>query len=134
MAATLGHNMPEKVDEVIMVEDKSGSASVSSVHSPALPEILQKYSSTELAALEKKLVRKMDFRLIPILVFMFLLNVSHKYGRAILTFQILDRNSIANARLGGLEADLKLHGVQYQTALSVLWAGYISMMMYDSGF
>lgn len=52
----------------------------------------------------------------PILIILFLLNV-------------LDRNAIANARLGGLEASLGIDDVQCQTAVMVLWAGYISMMV-----
>jgi len=41
-----------------------------------LPVCLRQYSSDELASLEKKLVRKIDLRLLPILITMFLLNVS----------------------------------------------------------
>lgn len=81
-----------------------------------LPEILQKYSAEDLKSLEKKLVRKIDVRALPILIILFLLN-------------ILDRNAIANARLGGLEDTLGITDVQYQTAVMVLWAGYISMMI-----
>ncbi|KAF2691935.1 retrograde regulation protein 2 [Lentithecium fluviatile CBS 122367] len=81
-----------------------------------VPEILRHYTTEQLAALEKKLVRKIDLRSLPILIILFLLNV-------------LDRNAIANARLGGLEATLGIDDVQYQTAVMVLWAGYISMMV-----
>lgn len=81
-----------------------------------IPAILQHYSPEELKALEKTLVRKIDLRTLPILVVLFLLNV-------------LDRNAIANARLGGLEDTLGIDDVQYQTAVMVLWAGYISMMI-----
>lgn len=80
------------------------------------PEILRNHSREQLAALEKKLVRKIDIRALPILIILFLLNV-------------LDRNAIANARLGGLEDSLGIDDVQYQTAVMVLWAGYISMMI-----
>jgi hypothetical protein len=82
----------------------------------AIPEILRNYTPEELVALERKLVRKIDFRALPILIVLFLLNV-------------LDRNAIANARLGGLEASLGIDDVEYQTAVMVLWAGYISMMV-----
>jgi hypothetical protein len=82
----------------------------------AIPEILRNYTPEQLATLEKKLVRKIDYRALPILIVLFLLNV-------------LDRNAIANARLGGLEASLGIDDVQYQTAVMVLWAGYISMMV-----
>jgi hypothetical protein len=81
-----------------------------------VPAILQQYSTEELKAMEKKLVRKIDLRSLPILIVLFLLN-------------ILDRNAIANARLGGLEKSLGINDVQYQTAVMVLWAGYISMMI-----
>jgi MFS family permease len=81
-----------------------------------VPEILRQYTPEQLAAIEKKLVRKIDLRSLPILIILFLLNV-------------LDRNAIANARLGGLEDTLGIDDVQYQTAVMVLWAGYISMMV-----
>lgn len=55
-----------------------------------VPVILQQYSTEELKDMERKLVRKIDLRSLPILIILFLLN-------------ILDRNAIANARLGGLE-------------------------------
>ncbi|KAF5853186.1 hypothetical protein GGP41_001753 [Bipolaris sorokiniana] len=81
-----------------------------------VPDILRHYTPEQLVSLEKRLVRKIDLRSLPILIVLFLLNV-------------LDRNAIANARLGGLEASLGIDDVQYQTAVMVLWAGYISMMV-----
>ncbi|KAH8892132.1 retrograde regulation protein 2 [Thozetella sp. PMI_491] len=83
---------------------------------PRMPEVLRSYDETTLQAMEKALVRKIDYRTLPILIILFLLN-------------ILDRNAIANARLGGLQASLGIDDVQYQTAVMVLWAGYISMMI-----
>ena len=73
-----------------------------------MPEVLRAYSSAELQVMEKSLVRKIDLRSLPILIVLFLLN-------------ILDRNAIANARLGGLEKTLGIDDVQYQTAVMVLW-------------
>lgn len=73
-----------------------------------MPEILRSYSPNELDALEKSLVRKIDMRSLPILIILFLLN-------------ILDRNAIANARLGGLEDSLGISDTQYQTAVMILW-------------
>lgn len=49
---------------------------------------------------EKALVRKIDFRLLPMIIIMYILNY-------------LDRNNIASARLAGLESDLGLVGNQY---------------------
>lgn len=73
-----------------------------------LPEILRQYTESELKAMEKSIVRRLDIRTLPILVILFIVN-------------ILDRNTIANARLGGLEAELGMSDKQYQTALMVLW-------------
>jgi MFS family permease len=41
----------------------------------------------------------------------------------------LDRNNIAAARLAGLEDELQLHGTQYQTAVSILFVGYLLMQV-----
>lgn len=76
-----------------------------------MPEILRSYTPAELDALEKTLVRKIDLRSLPILIILFLLN-------------ILDRNAIANARLGGLEDTLGISDTQYQTAVMILWGMY----------
>lgn len=61
---------------------------------------------------EIKLVRKLDLYILPILWLMYWLN-------------FLDRNAITVARLDGLEKELKITGVQYQTCISILFAGYI---------
>jgi len=41
----------------------------------------------------------------------------------------LDRNNIAAARLQGLEEDLKLKGVEFQTSVSILFVGYLLMQV-----
>jgi sugar phosphate permease len=61
---------------------------------------------------EKKLVRKLDLFIIPITMLLYL-------------FSFLDRVNIGNARLYGMEADLGLHGSQYQTAVSILFVTYL---------
>ena len=68
------------------------------------------------AAEEKKLVRKMDIRIFPIMIILFILN-------------FIDRNNFANARLKGLEEDLKLSDVEYQTCISILLVGYVAMQI-----
>lgn len=77
-----------------------------------LPESLQDLTQEQLAELDKKVTRKIDLRLMPMLIYIYILNY-------------LDRNNIASARLGGIEADLGLVGTQYQTAISILFVGYI---------
>jgi hypothetical protein len=37
----------------------------------------------------------------------------------------LDRNAMVNAKLNGLTKDLKLHGTQYNTLVSILFVGYL---------
>jgi MFS family permease len=60
---------------------------------------------------EKKLMRKVDFRLIPWLCVLYLLS-------------FLDRSAIGNARLYGLEKELKLSSQQYNMALTVFFFPY----------
>jgi len=60
---------------------------------------------------ETKLVRKLDWHIMPIVFCMYFMNK-------------LDQNAIANARLDGFEADLGLVGNQFNVCVSVLYAGY----------
>lgn len=84
------------------------------------PELVRNMSPEERAHAEKMLVRKIDFRLMPMLVLMYILNY-------------LDRNNIASARLAGLETDLALTSSQYETSVSILFVGYLLMQsMSDS--
>ncbi|CZR50886.1 related to permease of the major facilitator superfamily [Phialocephala subalpina] len=70
----------------------------------------------EYAKKEKKLVWKIDLRLMPCLILMIVLNY-------------LDRNALANARVQGIEKDLGLEGDQFNTCISVLFAGYIALQI-----
>ncbi|KAG7192181.1 uncharacterized protein KQ657_001895 [Scheffersomyces spartinae] len=81
-----------------------------------LPESLQGLSVDELEQLEKRTKWKIDIRILPMLVYIYILNY-------------LDRNNIATARLGGLEKELGLKGSEYQTAISILFVGYILMQI-----
>ncbi|KAF9632825.1 putative vitamin h transporter protein [Lasiodiplodia theobromae] len=70
---------------------------------------------------EIALVRKLDWRIMPTLWCMYFLNY-------------LDRNAIAQARLNDLEDDLDLHGSQYNTAISILFVGYLLMQIPSNMF
>ncbi|KAL1956114.1 hypothetical protein VTO42DRAFT_7633 [Malbranchea cinnamomea] len=61
---------------------------------------------------EIRLVRKLDLRIMPTLFVMYFLNY-------------IDRNTLAQARLNGLEDDLGMHGSQFNTAISILFVGYV---------
>ncbi|RKF53669.1 MFS transporter prlL [Golovinomyces cichoracearum] len=81
-----------------------------------MPECLKDKSDIERAELEKTLKYKIDRRLIPMVVIMYIMN--H-----------LDRGNIAAARLAGLPEDLNLKGSEFQLAVSILFAGYMLMQI-----
>jgi hypothetical protein len=78
------------------------------------PSLLINLSDEERQKLELRLRRKIDLRLLPMIVIMYILNY-------------LDRNNIAAAKLAGLEKDLNLTGDQFQTSVSILFVGYLLM-------
>ncbi|CAO1599000.1 hypothetical protein XANCAGTX0491_002746 [Xanthoria calcicola] len=80
------------------------------------PPLVRDLAPQERARLEKVLVKKIDLRLLPMLILMYLMNY-------------LDRNNIAAARLAGLEEELELTGTQYLTCVSILFVGYILMQV-----
>ncbi|KAK4984415.1 hypothetical protein LTR66_008508 [Elasticomyces elasticus] len=61
---------------------------------------------------EKKLLRKLDLRVIPPLFFLFLL-------------AFLDRTNIGNAKIQGMTEDLKMTGNHYNIALFIFFIPYI---------
>ncbi|KAJ5167502.1 uncharacterized protein N7482_006283 [Penicillium canariense] len=80
------------------------------------PAYVAGLSPEEREKAEKALVRKIDIRLLPMIIVMYILNY-------------LDRNNIAAARLAGLEKDLGLVGNQYLTCVSILFVGYLLMQI-----
>ena len=73
---------------------------------PEMPECLVGLSPEERTRLEKKLVRKIDLRLLPMLVLMYIMNY-------------LDRNNIASARYAGKKGmieDLGMTSTQYNVS------------------
>lgn len=65
---------------------------------------------------EKKLKKKIDSLIMPLVVLVYLMNY-------------IDRNNYAAAKLQGLIEDLSLSPAQYQTGLSILFVGYVSFGM-----
>jgi hypothetical protein len=60
----------------------------------------------------RRVVRKVDWRLIPLLTFLY-------------TLTFLDRVNIGNARLWNLEKDLRMSGYDYNLAVLVFYIPYI---------
>ncbi|KAH6707799.1 major facilitator superfamily domain-containing protein [Leptodontidium sp. MPI-SDFR-AT-0119] len=65
---------------------------------------------------EKRLVRKLDLTLLPMVWVLYM-------------FNYLDRNAIAQAKLNNIESDLGLVGDQFNTAISILNVGYMLMQL-----
>ncbi|KIM96487.1 hypothetical protein OIDMADRAFT_33131 [Oidiodendron maius Zn] len=105
----------EDVDQLELVEGVSGQDNMPDKTSRE-PEIIRNLSPEERERLETSLRRKIDLRLMPMVVTMYILNY-------------LDRNNIAAARLAGLEKDLHLHGNQFQVSVSILFVGYLLMQV-----
>ncbi|KAK8113475.1 MFS transporter [Apiospora sp. TS-2023a] len=64
------------------------------------------------SALEQRVVRKLDYRIVPLVSFLFLLS-------------FLDRSNIGNARIAGMEEDLHLEGDEYEWLLTIFYIPYI---------
>ncbi|QIW96193.1 hypothetical protein AMS68_001711 [Peltaster fructicola] len=120
MKASSG-NEKHGFDHIDQIED----AIVKTTTRPTAPDVIKNLTHEERAQLERSLVRKVDTRLLPPIILMYILNY-------------LDRNNIATARLagqntqtglGGLQSDLGLTDTQYQTSVSILFVGYILMQV-----
>ncbi|KAF2673693.1 retrograde regulation protein 2 [Microthyrium microscopicum] len=88
-----------------------------------LPDELVGLSDKELGALELKLRKKIDLRLLPMIILIYIMNY-------------LDRNNIASARIAGpngkgIQDELSLTSSQYQvgTTISILFVGYLLMQV-----
>ncbi|KAB2581349.1 Major facilitator superfamily [Lasiodiplodia theobromae] len=81
-----------------------------------LPPLLADLPAEEREKLNVHVKRKIDLRLLPMMLLMYIMNY-------------LDRNNIAAAKIAGMSDDLNLKGNQYQTALSILFVGYLLMQV-----
>ncbi|KAF7618476.1 putative allantoate permease [Aspergillus flavus] len=97
----------QKDNWVEHVQDENALDVVATYHS---------YEPEFRSTVEKELLRKIDARILPLIVVIYL-------------FNYLDRNSITQARLYGLQEDTGLKGAEYQTAISIFSAGYILMQL-----
>jgi MFS family permease len=86
-----------------------------------IPTEISDLSVEERDFLEAQLKRKIDLRLMPMVILMYIMNY-------------LDRNNIASARIAGpdgkgIEDDLGLSSRQYQISISILFVGYLLMQV-----
>lgn len=75
------------------------------------PPALAALSDEEVAKLGKKAMLKLDLRIMPAIVIMYILNY-------------LDRQNIASAKLANIITDLHMTNVEFQTCISLLFVGY----------
>ena len=93
--------------------EKSTIVDVSSVPRPSLSnEDLTRIHQPMDRAAEKKLIRKCDWHVLPMISLLY-------------HFAFIDRINIGNARIQGLEDDLKMKGNQYNIALFIFFVPYI---------
>ncbi|KAF2011513.1 MFS general substrate transporter [Aaosphaeria arxii CBS 175.79] len=78
-------------------------------------QVTQEYDE-DTRALEKRLVRKLDMTLMPVVWVLYF-------------FNYMDRNNIAQAKLNSFEKDLGLKGNQFNVAVSILNVGYVLMQL-----
>ncbi|KAF5970216.1 hypothetical protein FBULB1_9808 [Fusarium bulbicola] len=85
---------------------------------PVRDEILELYplikdkTPEERAAIGKSLVRKLDWKFLPMVTAMLLMNY-------------LDRINVSNARLAGMQEDLHMSDTVWSTGISMFYVGYI---------
>ncbi|KAK6505948.1 hypothetical protein TWF506_010875 [Arthrobotrys conoides] len=80
------------------------------------PPLLRDLSEEEIEELERKLKRRIDLRLLPMIILIYIMNY-------------LDRNNIPAAQVAGMGDELGLTSSQFNTAVSILFVGYILMQV-----
>jgi len=106
--------VPEKAD-LVQMEDLDQKVKKLKEENPYYADFASRGPEWK-ASFEKKFVRRIDLRLMPLLILMYLNN-------------FLDRASLAQARLGGLEEDLGMSGTDFNLAVSMLFVGYLTMQL-----
>ncbi|CZT10764.1 related to putative tartrate transporter [Rhynchosporium agropyri] len=74
--------------------------------------LLRDLNLEQMTTLNKKVLRKLDWRLMPTITIMFLLNY-------------LDRINVSNARLAGLQEDLNMSDTVWNAGISTFYVGYL---------
>ena len=97
--------------------DSNGLGDGQARYDPDLAHPAAGYGDGEVATLppgvsERKLITKIDLRVIPVLSVLYLL-------------AFIDRTNVANAAIFGLQKDLGLSSTQYSTALTIFFVPYV---------
>ncbi|OJD30853.1 pantothenate transporter liz1 [Diplodia corticola] len=116
--------MAAPAPEITMLDEKRDAEHIDQeefgqhMHIPKreAPPLVRDLTPEQRTEMEAKLRRKIDLRLMPMIIIMYILNY-------------IDRNNIAAARLSGMEEDLGLSESQYLTSVSILFVGYLLMQV-----
>ena len=100
----------DKVEITELDQAKQQSDQYDSPNSPYALALALTVEEREI--MEKRLKRKLDFRLLFVLFIIFIMNY-------------LDRNNIAASKVAGLSKTLHLTSTQYSTCVSLLFLGYV---------
>lgn len=112
-ASALDAVLDPRKDEGVTIEQLEAAPKFQSADElPKAEEIIDRLGIPDWRRLEKKLVRRLDMTLVPMLWVLYVTNY-------------LDRASIGQARLSSLDDDLGLDGYMFGNAVSILSAGYV---------
>jgi hypothetical protein len=92
------------------------SESVDNARALVIPASLAALSADELAKVGRKATFKIDFVIMPALIVMYI-------------FNYLDRQNTPAAKLADITTDLGLSVVQYQSCISLLFLGYVRLLL-----
>lgn len=92
-------------------EDDVGLKGDAADHAVYMPESIRNMDDQELNVLRKKMVRKMDAVIMPIMGILYILNY-------------VDRSALAATKVYGIMDDLGMNNQQFATAISILFGEY----------
>ena len=105
-------SFPVDKKESYLAEDNVSSAEGQVDAYNRMPESLRGLSDDEFSAISKKLVRKIDFFILPTIGILYILNY-------------IDRQNLSAAKLQGIMEDLNMTTEQFATSISILFVGYL---------
>lgn len=94
------------------VSSAEGQVDISSSVYQRMPQSLRNLSDSEMKRLSSRIVRKVDFYVLPTIGILYILNY-------------IDRQNLAAAKLQGIMEDLHMTTDQFATAVSILFVGYL---------
>lgn len=104
--------MATELKKLELVGTVGTDVEVGTVDNERMPESLRSLSKEEIASLNRKLVRKIDLIVLPIIGILYILNY-------------IDRQNLAAAKLQGIMEDLNMSTQEFATAISILFVGYL---------